>query len=80
MHTYIILSLALRLISAQPLPTHCWDFANQSGNIPDSCGNGSDLIKQGIFKIIAGTDLCDDSGCKLSNGDGYTTQMPSSLG
>ena len=36
-HTSLI-TLYLFSVLAQS-PQHCWDFANQSGDIPDGCGS-----------------------------------------
>lgn len=50
MHFYFWLSILVISTSAQPAPTHCYDFSRQSGDIPDSCGSGADLAKQGNSK------------------------------
>ena len=42
----IQLSVLLLFLARTQSPQHCWEFANQSGDIPDACGTSS-LIRNG---------------------------------
>ena len=47
---FIFLFLSLGV--SQSTPQHCWDFANQSGDISDACGGGITLERNGKDQLL----------------------------
>ncbi len=75
-----VLVLLLWSARCQPTPSHCYEFANQPGDIPDSCGSGNPLQKQGTPSLTTGSNVCPYSGCKVNSGDAYVMPVPSDIG